>query len=59
MCGGIQWKKKQRALSETLGTRISETAGAISFKFAVWGHIPGRHLCSKSGSNWMRYVRAK
>ena len=47
-------KKKQRNTSKILATHISEMAGESFFKFGMWGGLPGRHLCSETGSNQMR-----
>ena len=47
-------EKKLRNKNEILATHISETAREISFKFGMSGGVPGRHLCSKTGSNRMR-----
>ena len=47
-------KKKPRNKNELLGIHILEMAKAIFFKFGMWGGLPGRHLCSKTGSNRMK-----
>ena len=44
-------KKKRRKKNKTLAARISEMAGAISFKFGMLTPLAGRQLCSKFGSN--------
>ena len=44
-------KKKRRKKNETLAARISEMAGAISFKFGMQIPLAGGQLCSKFGSN--------
>ena len=53
-------KKKQmeeingRNKNKLLTTHISKTAGAISFKFGMWGSLPGEYLCSETDPNRMR-----
>ena len=43
--------KKRRRKNETLAARISEMAGAISFKFGMETPLTGGKLGSKFGSN--------
>ena len=47
-------EEKRRNKNEILTTHISEMAGAIFFNFGMWGGLPGGHLCSETGSYWMR-----
>ena len=54
MCEKTKKKKKKKTKkkkNETLAARISEMAGAISFKFGMWTPLAGGQLCSKFGSN--------
>ena len=51
-------KNEERKKKEILATHILLTAGAISFKFGMWGSLPGRHLCSETSSNQIRDHRA-
>ena len=51
MCEKTKKKKKTKKKSETLAARISEMAGAISFKFGMYTPLAGGQLCSKFGSN--------
>ena len=44
-------EKKRRKKNETLAARISEMAGAISFKLGMYTPLAGGQLCSKLGSN--------
>ena len=44
-------KKNEEKKNETLAARISEMAGAISFKFGMYTPLAGGQLCSKFGSN--------
>ena len=44
-------EKKRRKKNDTLAARISEMAGAISFKFGMKTPLAGGQLCSKFGSN--------
>ena len=47
-------RKKQRKKIDNLAARISEMAGAISFKVGMWTPLAGGKLCSKFGSNRIR-----
>ena len=49
----VRKEEKQRK-NLTLAARISEISGAILFKVGMWTPLPGRHLCSKFGSNRIR-----
>ena len=44
-------RRKNEEKNETLAARISEMAGAISFKFGMYTPLAGGQLCSKFGSN--------
>ena len=50
-------KIKEKKKIKTLAARISEMAGAISFKFGMWTPLAGGQLCSKFGSNRIRDYR--
>ena len=50
-------KKKTKKINQTLAARISEMAGAISFKFGMKTLLAGGQLCSKFGSNQIRDYR--
>jgi len=45
----VRKDEKMKNLNETLGARISKTAGAICVKFGMYTCLPGGHLCSKFG----------
>ena len=44
-------KRQRREKNETLAARISEMAGAISFKFGMYIPLAGGQLCSTFGYN--------
>ena len=44
-------EEKNEEKKRNLATRISEMAGAISFKFGMQTPLAGGQLCSKFGSN--------
>ena len=53
-CAKTRRRKKYQEKIETLAARISEMAGAISFKFGMYTPLAGGQLCSIFGSNRIR-----
>ena len=47
-------KKKRRKKTETLAARVSDMAGASSFKFGMQTALAGGQRCSKFDSNQIR-----
>ena len=50
-------RRRNKDKTKTLVTRISEMAMKIIFKLCIQTPLPGRHFCSKFGSNRIRNYR--